>query len=134
MRDKVFVDTSAFHALLNRRDLHHEEAVEMLRRAAAERWVLVTSNFVVAEAHALILHRLGRRAAREWLENVPALIERASEEDERRAVRIILSHPDKDFTLCDAISFAMMERLGLRRVISFDRHFRQYGRFEVLGG
>jgi len=132
MRDKVFIDTSAFYASLNRKDIHHQEALRLFERAAQERWVLVTSNFVVAETHALILHRLGASAAREWLEKIPARVERATEEDERRAVQIIFSYPDKDFTLCDAISFVLMERLRIGKVMSFDRHFEQYGRFMVL--
>ena len=39
---------------------------------------------------------------------------------------------DKDFSYCDAISFAVMERLGITEVIAFDEHFRQYGKFTTL--
>ena len=47
--------------------------------------------------------------------------------------------PDQDFSIVDRTSFAVMERLGLRQVASFDDHFAvyRYGRdrnraFEVL--
>jgi len=39
---------------------------------------------------------------------------------------------DKDYSLCDALSFVVMERLGISEAIAFDRHFREYGRFTIL--
>ena len=57
---EVFVDTGAFYAALNRKDAHHQEAVQLFTRAVEEEWQVFTSNFVVAETHALILTRLGR--------------------------------------------------------------------------
>jgi predicted nucleic acid-binding protein len=55
-----------------------------------------------------------------------------AEEDEARAREIIAAYHDKDFSYCDAASFAVMERLGLPRALAFDIHFRQYARFEIL--
>jgi predicted nucleic acid-binding protein len=34
---------------------------------------------------------------------------------------------DKDFTLTDATSFAVMERLGITYAFTFDHPFTQYG-------
>jgi predicted nucleic acid-binding protein len=64
---EVFVDTGAFYAALNRKDEHHHEAVQLFMRAVEEEWQLFTSNFIVAETHALILTRLGRDLATDWL-------------------------------------------------------------------
>jgi predicted nucleic acid-binding protein len=55
-----------------------------------------------------------------------------TEEDHRAARAIIDNSRDKDFSLCDALSFAVMERLKITRAASFDKHFRQYGKFTVL--
>ena len=129
----VFVDTSAFYAAINRRDRHHEEAACLFELATAEQWRLITSNFVLAETHALILTRLGRRFATAWLRNVPAFIARISREDEHAGLQIILGHHDKAFSYCDATSFAIISRLKIRSAIAFDRHFRQFGKFELLG-
>jgi predicted nucleic acid-binding protein len=41
-------------------------------------------------------------------------------------------HRDKAYSLCDAFSFVVMQRLGIVEVIAFDRHFREYGKFTVL--
>jgi uncharacterized protein len=50
-----------------------------------------------------------------------------SARDERRAVEIIRRYHDKDLSLTDATSFAVMERLRIGWAFSFDRDFNQYG-------
>jgi uncharacterized protein len=41
------------------------------------------------------------------------------------AREIIVQCTDKDFSLTDAISFAVMERPGIPQALVFDRHFAQ---------
>jgi predicted nucleic acid-binding protein len=60
---KVFVDTGGFFALYSANDLDHVRAVEVFRRANAERWALVTTNAVVFETYALLLNRTGKGRA-----------------------------------------------------------------------
>jgi predicted nucleic acid-binding protein len=126
------VDTSAFYAFLDADDHHHKDCVGLLTVLARSRARLLTSNHVLFESYSLILNRLGRHMAIRWLGKLKLQVERTTAEDERRAVQIVLKYRDKDFSLVDASSFALMERLGLRRAIAFDPHFRQYGRFVVL--
>lgn len=47
--------------------------------------------------------------------------------DEERAWEIIEQYDDKDFSLTDAMSFAVMERMHLSQAFSLDQHFAQYG-------
>jgi len=128
----AFVDTSAFYALLDKDDANHRAVVELFKQATAQRWRLVTSNFVVAESHVLILVRLGRDAATAWLRAIPAEVVRASAEDEEAAKRIIFKYTDKEFSYCDAVSFALMERQKIKTALSMDKHFAQYGKFIIL--
>ena len=127
-----FVDTSAFYALLDADDSHHRKAVGLFNQLARSRARLLTSNHVLFETYSLVLSRLGQWMAQSWLRKLNMRVERTTAEDEQRAVQIVLEFRDKNFSLVDASSFALMERLGLRRVIAFDPHFRQYGRFMVL--
>ena len=60
------------------------------------------------------------------------LIERVRESDEERAIEIVRRHADKGYSLCDALSFVVMDRLGITEAPAFDRHFVEYGRFAVL--
>jgi predicted nucleic acid-binding protein len=87
----------------------------------------VLSNFIVAESHALLLSRLGSQGARDWLLKQIWPIEPVTSIDERKAKQIIQRYEDKTFSYTDAISFALMERLGLEDAFAFDVHFRQYG-------
>jgi predicted nucleic acid-binding protein len=85
------------------------------------------------EAHALLLRKLGRTLAREWLLSGGLLVIRALPQEEDRAREIVARHSDKDWSLCDAISFAVLGMRRIARAFTFDRHFLQYSRIEVLG-
>ena len=61
------------------------------------------------------------------IDNGPATIIRVREMDEQRARAIIAQYDDKGFSLIDALSFAVMERLQIRQAFTFDRHFAQFG-------
>ena len=129
---RVLVDTSAVFALLDRSDLCHAAARDVLSNLRRQRVSPLLTNFVVAESHALLLSRLGAEIARRWvLDNVWS-IERVSDADESSARAIIRQYTDKTFSYTDATSFAVMERLGLKTAFAFDPHFSQYG-FQVLG-
>ena len=49
----LFVDTSALFALFDPRDSSHLAAVRLAGRVTQQRQQLLSTNFVVAEAHAL---------------------------------------------------------------------------------
>ncbi len=60
---RAFVDTSAFFAISNARDVQHSTAQAIASRLRREQWHLSTTNFIVAETHALLLSRAGRQVA-----------------------------------------------------------------------
>ena len=127
---RVLIDSAAYLALVNPHDAHHVAARTTWRRLTSERWTAVTSNYVVAEAHALLIARTGHTIAREFLrqfERGATGIVRATEQDERRAREIVFRCADKDFSLTDAISFAIMERLIIDVAFTYDSHFSQIG-------
>ncbi len=129
-----FTDTSFFYALVDRRDTFHEVCKKLLEQVEKQRKRILTTNFIVAETHSLILSRLGRSIAYQWLEAVMeySWVERVTRDDEIKAMRIIGDFNDKDFSYTDAVSFAVMERLNTHIAFALDKHFVQYGRFLVL--
>ena len=126
----AFCDSGAYLALLDRRDEHHAVAVDILTRLADGHYRAFTTNAVVYEAYSLILSAMGRDQAFDFLIDLKAsqtVIVRVRGEDERRAEEILRTYDDKDFSLVDALSFAVIERLRIPVVFAFDRHFTQYG-------
>ncbi len=133
MRRGVLWDSSAVLALLDRDDADHARAVAVANGIAAERRPSFITNYIEAEAHALLLRKLGRVIAREWLLTATLPVLRALPQEEQRAKAILAGHKDKDWSLSDVISFAVLESRRVRTAFTFDHHFHQYGRFEILG-
>ena len=133
MRRGVLWDSSAILALLDADDADHARAMVAADSIVAERRPSFVTNYIEAEAHALLLRKLGRALARQWLLTGGLPVLRVLPREEERAKAILASHVDKDWSLCDAISFAVLESRGVRMAFTFDRHFRQFGRFEILG-
>ncbi len=134
MSERIFVDTSAYFAANDPRDANHAAAAATLRRLSQEHAETYTTNYVVAETHTLLVTRRSRDVAAQVLARLDASdtrILRATEADERRAREIIRQYTDKDFSLIDAISFAVMQRLHLRQVWTYDHHFAQFGFTQV---
>jgi predicted nucleic acid-binding protein len=133
IRRAVLWDSSAILALLDANDADHERAVEVAGQIASDRRPSFITNYIEAEAHALVLRKLGRMLAREWLLTGGLPVIRALPKEEDRAREIVARHSDKDWSLCDAISFAVLDARGIARAFTFDHHFLQYRRIQVLG-
>lgn len=113
--------------------LYHAQARKIFHDIARGEYGLVITSYVRAETHALLVGRAGRDIALRFLEDTSWVVERVSPEDEERAMEILRTYHDKDFSLTDAASFVVMERFGIDTAIAFDQHFQQYG-FKVLQG
>jgi predicted nucleic acid-binding protein len=133
MRRAVLWDSSAILALIDQDDRNHQSAVEIGTGLAKDRRAAFITNYIEAEAHALLLRRVGRVLASRWLlaAGLPVLDAQRSEVEAARS--LIARFSDKDWSLCDAISFAMMQKRSVRTAFSFDHHFGQFGSISVLG-
>lgn len=129
-RRRVLTDSSAYLALVNRKDRNHRAATDILTWLADQRYRQYTTNAMLIEAHALILTTLGSREANRFLARIAqsnTVVIRVRASDEERAREILFRYEDKAFSYNDAISFAIMERLGIDVAFTFDSDFRQYG-------
>ena len=121
----IFVDSSAWYAAATRNDRHNIRAKQLLSTGEP----LVTSDHVLVETWRLVHHFLSPGAAESFWEGLRsgiAAIEQTIESDLEAAWAIGAQFPDQDFSLVDRTSFALMERLGIFRVISFDDDFAVY--------
>lgn len=133
----VFVDSSGFFAHLVTDDAFHTRAKQIFSKARADRSYLVTTNAVVFETYTLARTRPrnGREVTLTFLDDLKGgfcKVQRVTEDDEDRAITLLRAHADKVYSFFDALSFVVMERLGVQDAIAFDQDFRSYGRFTVL--
>jgi len=87
---------------------------------------LVTSDHVLVESWLLLSRRFGLGEAHRFWAQVrrgKARVEIVSSADLDAAWSIREAFPDQRFSLVDLTSFAMMQRLGVHRVASFDSDF-----------
>ena len=123
---KLFVDTSAFYAIADADDRHHQGAVSTLQ-ASIEADQILTSDHVVVESWLLICSRLGRTAARRFWDGISIdvfTVVSVTTQDFRRGREIAHEWSDQTFSIVDCTSFALIERLDIRRAFAFDKHFR----------
>jgi uncharacterized protein len=126
-RERVFVDSGAWIALLSARDAHHADAERMFRVAVAQRIPLVTTNLVVAEVHRFILFRAGIRPARLAVARIDAShatsIVFADSQHHGVARRWMDQLSDQMISYTDAVSFAVIRETRCSAVMSFDHDF-----------
>lgn len=121
----LFVDTSAWYAAADSGDSHNSRATEVLGTGEP----LVTTDHVLVESWLLLHHRLRRNAAERFWEALrrgAATLEPVGLADLQAAWSIGRLFPDHDFSIVDRTSFAVMERLGVDRVATFDSDFAIY--------
>lgn len=125
----VFVDTSAFLAVLDADDLEHEKARDTWRGLITNEQIMTCSNYVLVETFALVQHRFGIEAVRTFQEDIYPLLHVAwvDPTDHRAGVAAVLAASRRRLSLVDCVSFEVMRRLGVQKVFCFDPHFEEQG-------
>jgi predicted nucleic acid-binding protein len=129
----MFLDTSGLLCLIDRRDT---------QRADAQVYFAVSTNrishsYVISEFVALAQTRgVPRRLA---LEYVQAIVETkdidvvwVSEELHKRAIQLLIERLDKEWSLCDAVSFIIMEERSITEALTTGHYFEQAGFVQLL--
>ena len=126
---RVFVDTSAFFAYVNRNDQNHLSAKEIFTWLIREQAKLICTNYVLLETVALLQNRLGMLVVKDFQESVVPLlrIEWVDEELHQTSVAVLLTANRRHLSMVDCTSFTTMRRLGIGTVFAFDQHFVEQG-------
>jgi uncharacterized protein len=129
----IFLDTSGLLCLCDSRDALHEVATREFHRADR----LLTHNYVLGELVALANARnVPRRYSLDYISSLldHPLIEIlwVDEAFHRAGMDLLSQRLDKDYSLCDAVSFLQMEERGVVEALTTDRHFEQEGLVRLL--
>ena len=133
---QVFTDAGFWIGLRDPKDQFHAISGRLARYLLEKRLHLVSTPLVFAEVYAQFSRARITKAQvlRDCWRNPVVRIEQATPADQEQAVGILHKHEDESYSFCDAVSFAVMLRLGIREVVTFDEHFRQFGEFNVIDG
>lgn len=134
MNAPVFLDASFWIAYRDERQDFHAQSQRILAELFRQRLRFVTTLPVLCEIHAHFSRSEKKKQVilRDFDANPLVQIEAVTPADQQSAFELLRQHSDKAYSLCDALSFVVMGRLGLQRVLSFDDHFRQFGKLEVF--
>jgi uncharacterized protein len=134
MSERIFMDSSFWILLRDDREPEHSRVVALARRLLGSRVQLVVTEMVLAETHAYFCRSpLRSLQILDDFENNRAIhCEMSGPSDRQDAIQMLRRHRDKAWSFCDALSFTVMRRLGIRKAAAADHHFRQVGEFEVI--
>ena len=125
----VLLDTSAFLAMLNVDDNNHSGALKEWGDLINSDRSLISHNYVLIESFALIQRRMGNKAVRVFEEDILPLIniEWIGERMHKSAVSALFAAGRRNLSLVDCVSFEVMRTLGIKKVFTFDSHFKEQG-------
>lgn len=124
----IFVDSSAWYALLDRRDPQHARVAAAIQ---AHRDRLVTSDYILGEAVTLVRYRLGwplaHRLGGGLRSGELARLVRVLPTDLDTAWQMFTERRDQRLSVTDCTSFAVMTRMKLDTAIALDQDFKAMG-------
>ena len=129
----MFLDTSGLLCFHHKGEPQHAEAVRFVQSAA----IRLTHSYVLAEFVALAQARgLPREPALAFVadlqDNTAVEVIYVAEALHRAALQLLRRRLDKSWSLCDAVSFLLMQQHGLREALTTDHHVEQAGFVRLL--
>jgi len=132
---KLFVDTSAWLALNDKNDQYHGKAISRLNVVKRQKIELITSEYVVDESLTIIRYRVSHGAAVIFgdalMDSTIVTVIDITADERFQAWLLFKKYDDKELSFTDCTSFALMNKLWLRKAFAFDDHFKQVG-FELF--
>lgn len=126
-----FLDTGYLIALFSDKDTFHPQAVALREKALSHQQTLITTEavlFEVGAAFSKVAHRtLGAELIRSLLNDPTIEVVESSVQRRDKAITLFTDRPDKDWSLCDCLSFVVMRERSVEAALTPDHHFTQAG-------
>jgi uncharacterized protein len=129
----MFLDTSGLFSLYDEDDRYSSLASDLF----IQRRTRITTNYVLAELAALMIARkVGQDRMVQYLidvrDDVRLEVVWVTQELHNAGMDLLKRRLDKTYSLCDAVSFAVMQELGITDALTTDHHFEQEGFVRLL--
>jgi len=129
----IFVDTSFWVAVRNKRDPHHDAATALLQ--AHGNGALVTTDHIRGETWTYLNRKGGHDSAVGFLDALDssprAQVIRVVSKLEAEAIDWLRRHDERAYSFVDATSFAVMRSMRIREALAFDGDFAAAGFVEL---
>ena len=127
-KNTVFVDTGVWYAMADKSDQFHKKTITYIKKLISNNVSFITTNLVIHETVMLLSRRLSKKAAITFLDMVYSedhieIIEN-DEIIEQKAYKIFKKFTDQDFSITDCISFVVLKEKRIKKVLTFDKHFK----------
>ena len=134
MRPDVFVDSGPIIAQFHPQDSRHADSLRVMNELRQGSRSFVTSTDVMGETLSLLRRWAGYAVARvageELWRSFEVDVVTVDDGDRRKAWELFLLYRIPKLSFVDCTSAALMRRLGLREIFTFDEDFRSLG-FDV---
>lgn len=130
---KLYQDADFLVALWSPDDSNHAQAVTISKKFL-ELYVEVFIGLnVISEVLTIISQKSGIAVANEIWRDIGMHFTVLYPDSSilKKASKVFLKRTSKNLPFSDCLSFALMEEHGIKRVLTFDKHFKQYG-FEMV--
>jgi len=129
----MLIDTSGLFCLLHAGEPGHAQAVALYESAT----VRLTHSYVIAEFVTLAQVRgLYRQSVLDAIADLQQCQDVMTVYVDRAlhvtALSLLQQRLDKTWSLCDAVSFILMQRFGITQALTTDHHFEQAGFVRLL--
>jgi len=126
------MDTAFLLAVIDRSDEYHLISEECYRKLIKGKWSVIITEAVLTELGNGLSKAKWRQTAHYWIKKiqdsktifrtVPVTTELLA-----KAIELYGSRSDKEWGLTDCISFVVMKKYDLIKVLTVDHHFEQAG-------
>ncbi len=133
LSEYIFVDTSAFYALLDRSDQFHSPAKAVWPALLEDGITLVTTNYVVSETVTVLQYRIGFEAASLWYKDIFGIltVRWVDEDTHRLACELWMNLGRQHYSLVDCVSYITMNQNRIEKAFCFKENYAAQG-FELL--
>lgn len=141
MANKVIIDTWGWLSIWDKKEKRNEEVSKYYENALTENAAIYTTDYILDETITLLFRRLPYEKADEFI----SIIQEAKEKrvlyiekihDERFEASISLRKKYKDkpaISFTDLSTMVVMKEIGIKQIITSDKHFLKVGMgFEII--
>lgn len=129
-KHRIFIDTSSFVALQNKKDPSHNQAIKISKLLLKKKFELYTSSDIVGETITVLSKKLSKKEAHLFYEeyhksDIKEIHINESIHQETR--KFFLKLKSKNISFIDCSSVVAMKSKGIKNIFSFDQDFKKLG-------